>query len=174
MDNTTSLLEIVLRCLAVYGVMIAGLRIFGKNQLSQLNAGDVVLLLLISNAVQNAMVGNNVSLQAGLLAALVLFVVNFILKKIIFKNPKLQEVIQSEPEVLVRDGIIDLKKMKEEEITSDELYETIREHGVDDVKNVKLAVLEVDGNISVVSVDSNGKTNFTRHKRKFPRKSHKL
>ncbi len=174
MENTTSLLEIVLRCLAVYSFMILGLRIFGKNQLSQLNAGDVVLLLLISNAVQNAMVGSNVTLEAGLLAALVLFVVNFILKKIIFKNPKLREVIQSEPEILVRDGIIDLKKMKEEEITTDELYETIREHGVEHIKNVKLAVLEVDGNISVVSMDNNDKTNFTRHKRKFPRKSHKL
>ena len=75
------LLNIVLRSLVVYLFIVAGIRIFGKNQLSQLNAGDVVLLLLISNAVQNAMVGTNSSLEGGLLAAFVLFLTNFLLKK---------------------------------------------------------------------------------------------
>ena len=79
-------LDITLRSLAVYFFMILGLKLFGKNQLSQLNAGDIILLLLISNAVQNAMVGQNTSLQGGLLAALVLFLANFGLKKFIGKN----------------------------------------------------------------------------------------
>ena len=78
-------LDVALRSLAVYFFMFAAIRVFGKNQLSQLNAGDIVLLLLISNAVQNAMVGSNVSLEGGLVAALVLFGANFIVKKIIFK-----------------------------------------------------------------------------------------
>ena len=81
-------LDIVVRSLCVYLFMIFGIRLFGKNELSQLNAGDVILLLLISNAVQNAMVGENTSLQGGLVAALVLFLVNFILKKYLFKNKK--------------------------------------------------------------------------------------
>ena len=84
------LLDVALRSIAVYLFMIIGLRIFGKNQLSQLNAGDVILLLLISNAVQNAMVGSDTSLQGGLVAALVLFAANFGLKKLMFKNKKLK------------------------------------------------------------------------------------
>ena len=90
-------LDITLRSLAVYLFMILGLRIFGKNQLSQLNAGDIILLLLISNAVQNAMVGQDTSLQGGLVAALVLFLANFGLKKLMFKNSKIKDLIEAEP-----------------------------------------------------------------------------
>ena len=74
------ILDVALRSLVVYLFMVFAIRLFGKNQLSQLNAGDVILLLLISNAVQNAMVGPNTSLEGGLVAALVLFIANFILK----------------------------------------------------------------------------------------------
>ena len=82
-------LDIVLRSVCVYFFMVIAVRVFGKNQLSQLNAGDVILLLLISNAVQNAMVGSNSSLEGGIVAALVLFVANFVVKKFIFKNQKI-------------------------------------------------------------------------------------
>ena len=169
------LLDVTLRSLAVYLFMIAGIRIFGKNQLSQLNAGDIVLLLLISNAVQNAMVGSDTSLQGGLVAAFVLFVVNFSLKKLFFKNPEIKSFLESDPVILIKDGIVDNIKMKEQEIGFDELEETVREHGVEKIESVKLAVLEVDGNISVISMDQeNKKTNFSRHKRKFPRKSQRI
>ena len=169
------LLDVTLRSLAVYLFMIAGIRIFGKNQLSQLNAGDIVLLLLISNAVQNAMVGSDTSLQGGLVAAFVLFVVNFSLKKLFFKNPEIKSFLESDPVILIKDGIVDNIKMKEQEIGFDELEETVREHGVEKIESVKLAVLEVDGNISVISMDQeNRKTNFSRHKRKFPRKSQRI
>ncbi|MBP7173567.1 MAG: DUF421 domain-containing protein [Cloacibacterium sp.] len=167
-------LDITLRSLAVYLFMILGLRLFGKNQLSQLNAGDVILLLLISNAVQNAMVGSNTSLEGGLIAALVLFVANFGLKKLMFNNRKIKHLVEGKPEILIKDGIADFEKLEKVQISIDELLESIREHGVDSVKHVKLAILEVDGNISVVSLDQNGQTNFSRHKRKFPRKSHKI
>ena len=167
-------LDVALRSLAVYLFMFAGIRIFGKNQLSQLNAGDIVLLLLISNAVQNAMVGSNVSLEGGLVAALVLFTANFIVKKVIFKNPRIKSLIESDPVILIKDGIVDNLKMKKEEVSFDELEEAVREHGVEKIEQVKLAILEVDGNISVISMDKdNAATNFTRHHRKFPRKSHK-
>ena len=167
------LLDVTLRSLAVYLFMVFAIRFFGKNQLSQLNAGDVILLLLISNAVQNAMVGQNTSLEGGLVAALVLFVANFILKKFMFKNQYLRHLIQDEPEIFIKDGIVDLQKMKQQEISVDELEEAIREHGVEKAEDVKLAVLEVDGNISVISMDKNNShsTRFSRHKRKYPGKS---
>jgi len=159
--------DIIVRSLAVYFFMVAGIRIFGKNQLSQLNAGDVVLLLLISNAVQNAMVGENTSLAGGLVAALVLFVANYFLKKFIFKSPKVKEILESEPDILIKDGVMYDQNLKKEKISTDELLEAVREHGVDDIKQVKLAMLEVDGNISVISFDAQtNQTRFTRHRRK--------
>ena len=167
-------LDVALRSLAVYAFMFAAIRLFGKNQLSQLNAGDVVLLLLISNAVQNAMVGSNTSLEGGLVAALVLFAANFVVKKIILKNPKVKSLIESDPVILIKDGVVDNVEMKNEDIGFDELEEAVREHGVEKIADVKLAVLEVDGNISVISMDKEkSRTSFSRHKRKYPRKSHK-
>lgn len=168
------LINVSLRSLAVYVFMFAALRIFGKNQLSQLNAGDIVLLLLISNAVQNAMVGPDTTLQGGLVAAFVLFGANFIVKKVIFKNPKIKSLIESDPVILIRDGVVDNIAMKKEDIGFDELEETVREHGIENISEVKLAVLEIDGNISVISLDkANSSTNFTRHRRKYPLKSHR-
>jgi uncharacterized membrane protein YcaP (DUF421 family) len=165
------ILDVVVRSLCVYLFMVVAIRLFGKNQLSQLNAGDVVLLLLISNAVQNAMVGQNTSLQGGLIAALVLFAANFIVKRLMFSNRKFESFLEDDPVILIRDGVIDEKALDEVKISKDELQEAIREHGVDGIKNVKLSILEVDGNISVISEDENSKqTNYSRIKRKNKRK----
>jgi uncharacterized membrane protein YcaP (DUF421 family) len=153
--------------------MVIAIRLFGKNQLSQLNAGDVVLLLLISNAVQNAMVGENTSLQGGLIAALVLFIANFIVKRLMFSNRKFSSFLEDDPVVLVKDGKVDQEALNKVKITRDELDEAVREHGVDGIKKVKLSVLEVDGNISVISEDEENKqTHYTRIKRKYKRKYH--
>jgi uncharacterized membrane protein YcaP (DUF421 family) len=153
--------------------MVIAIRVFGKNQLSQLNAGDVVLLLLISNAVQNAMVGPDTSLQGGLIAALVLFAANFILKRVMFSNPSFESFLEDDPVILVRDGVAIQQALNKVKITKDELEEAIREHGIDGIKNVKLSILEVDGNISVVSEDEESKqTNYSRIKRKNKRKYH--
>lgn len=166
-----SILDVVVRSLCVYLFMVIAIRLFGKNQLSQLNAGDVVLLLLISNAVQNAMVGPDTSLQGGLIAALVLFAANFILKRLMFSNHSFETFMEEDPVVLVRDGKIDEKALNKVKITRDELEEAIREHGVEKIENVKLSILEVDGNISVVSEDGQTKqTHYSRIKRKNKRK----
>lgn len=157
-------LDIVVRSLAVYIFMVAAIRIFGKNQLSQLNAGDVVLLLLISNSVQNAMVGSNVSLEGGLVAALVLFLTNFGLKKYIFRNKKVKEILESDPKILIKDGYINEKNILDEEIDLGELQEAVREHGVERISQVKLAMLEVDGNISVISYGDDQQTHYSRHR----------
>jgi len=153
--------------------MIIAIRLFGKNQLSQLNAGDVVLLLLISNAVQNAMVGENTSLQGGILAALVLFAANFIVKRLMFSNKSFASFMEADPVILVEDGVADHVALRKVKITFDELSEAIREHGVETIENVKLSILEVDGNISVISEDRKDKqTHYSRIKRKNKRKYH--
>lgn len=167
------LLNIVLRSLVVYLFMVAGIRIFGKNQLSQLNAGDVVLLLLISNAVQNAMVGSNSSLEGGLLAALVLFLANFLLKKLMFKNPKIKSILESDPVILISRGKVLHDNLQKVEISLDELEEAVREHGVERIEDVKLSVMEVDGTISVISEDiTDQQIQYSRIKRKLKKKYH--
>lgn len=151
--------------------MVIAIRLFGKNQLSQLNAGDVVLLLLISNAVQNAMVGENTSLQGGLIAALVLFVANFIVKRLMFSSRKFESLMEEDPVVLIKDGKVDENALNKVKISKDELEEAVREHGVDGIKKVKLSILEVDGNISVISEDEQSKqTHYSRIKRKYRHK----
>lgn len=167
------ILNVAVRSLCVYLFMVIAIRLFGKNQLSQLNAGDVVLLLLISNAVQNAMVGPDTSLQGGIVAALVLFAANFILKRLMFSNRSFESFMQDEPIILIRDGVADQTALNRVKITENELEEAIREHGIENIKNVKLSVLEVDGNISVVSQDEKSKqTHYARIKRKYKRKYH--
>ena len=158
-------LDIILRSAAVYFFMVIALRIFGKKELSQLNTADVILILLISNSVQNAMVGSNSSLFGGLVAALVLFSINFILKKIMYNSKSFNDFIQDKPEILIHNGKIDFKALAKLEITSDELDEVIREHGVESCKDVKLAMMEIDGNISVISGEKN--LIQTHHKRKI-------
>lgn len=146
---------IVLRCISVYFFMLIALRIFGKQQLSQLNTADVILILLISNAVQNAMVGSDSSLQGGLIAAFVLFLLNFVVKRFLLKNKFLGNLIEQKAEILIKDGKADFTMLSKLGINSDELNEAMREHGVDHIKEVKLAMMEIDGNISIVTTDKN-------------------
>ena len=158
-------LDIVIRSVCVYLFMVIALRLFGKKELSQLNTADIILILLISNAVQNAMVGENTSLEGGIAAALALFVVNFIFKRVLFKSKFIKELVQDKPEILIHNGKTDFKALAKLDISSEELDEAMREHGVESHRNVKLAMFEVDGNISIISGDKNLKQ--THHKRKI-------
>lgn len=158
--------DIIIRSAAVYLFMLIALRLFGKKELSQLNTADVILILLISNSVQNAMVGSDNSLIGGLAAASVLFAINFTLKKLMFKFPKFSDFMQEKPEILIHDGKMDFKALSKLNITHDELKEAIREHGVEHFSDVKLAMLEIDGNISIISGQNNFRqTHYKRIKR---------
>ncbi|MFI5452504.1 DUF421 domain-containing protein [Pedobacter sp. UC225_61] len=114
-------LDIALRSLAVYTFMLIAIRLTGKKEFSQLNTIDVVLILLISNAVQNAMVGSNTSLLGGLAAAAVLFILNYGLKKLMFNNKSVREFISQHPEILIHDGKLEFNKLSHLGISDDEL-----------------------------------------------------
>lgn len=157
-------LDIIIRSVSVYLFMIIALRIFGKKELSQLNTADVILILLISNSVQNAMVGNNTSLLGGVVAAIALFIINLIFKKVISKSDFIKKLVQDKPEILIHNGKIEFKTIGKLGITDDELKEAMREHGVEFYKDVKLAMFEIDGSISIISGDKDIKQ--THHKRK--------
>ncbi|HLP32654.1 MAG TPA: YetF domain-containing protein, partial [Bacteroidia bacterium] len=148
MENFT---DILLRASVVYLFMVAAIRLFGKKELSQLSVTDLVFILLISNAVQNAMLGPDTSLAGGVLAALCLFVLNYLLKLIMYRSKKVKSLIEGEPVMLVYKGNLIEDNMAKEKITLDELEAVVREHGVSSIDNVALAILEIDGNISVLS-----------------------
>lgn len=167
-------LIVVGRCVAVYLFMVVALRIFGKKQLSQLNSFDVILILLISNAVQNAMVGNDTSLQGGIVAAFSLFVVNYGVKKLQSKNKLVNRLLQQKPEIIVHNGMVDFEKATRLGITSEELTEAMHEHGVEYFKQIKLATFEIDGNISIIAKDTQGHYKETFHKRKSVHKQRPL
>ena len=157
-------IDITLRSVAVYFFMIIALQIFGKKELSQLNTADVILILLISNSVQNAMVGADTSLYGGVIAAFSLFLINFIFKKVMLKSKFIKGLVQDKPEILIHNGKTEFKTLARLGITSEELEEAMREHGIKYYKDVKLAMFEIDGNISIISGNENLKQ--THHKRK--------
>ncbi|WDF69912.1 DUF421 domain-containing protein [Sphingobacterium oryzagri] len=162
------ILDIVFRSLAVYLFMIVAIRLTGKKELSQLNTSDVVLILLISNAVQNAMVGPDTSLIGGLAAASVLFLLNFLLKNFLYKSERWRNILNQKPEILIHHGNLDFANLSRLKITNEELQEAMREHGVERYRDVRLAMLEIDGNISIISNVDGMKQSV--YKRKHPHK----
>lgn len=155
-----------MRSAVVYAFMLIAFRIFGKRELSQLSISDLVLVLLISNAVQNAMVGECTSLSGGLTAAGVLFLLNYGIGYLKFRYRKVNKILHSEPVILIYDGKINKKNMNENLLTIDELEAAIREHGVEKIEQVHSAILENDGNISVISnSDSQLKQTVIKRKR---------
>ena len=151
-------LRIIFSSVVVYLFIIVAIRLFGKKELSQLSVIDLVFILLISNAVQNAMVGSDSTLKGGLIAAGALFVMNYILKLILYRFPKLSSFIQGEALMLIYKGRLNLENMAKAKMTHDEIMEALREHGLSRIEEVDLAVLEVDGNISVLSDEYKHKT----------------
>ncbi|MBP6913046.1 MAG: DUF421 domain-containing protein [Candidatus Levybacteria bacterium] len=158
--------EIILRTAVIYLVIIIGLRVFGKKELTQLSITDLVFILLISNAVQSAMIGNDTSVLGGIIAALSLFVVNYLLKNVFYKSKRISEFFQGDPLMLVYHGKPIVDHMAKAKITMDELEAVVREHGVKNIQDVDLAVFEVDGNISILSKNFSHET-----KHKHPRKT---
>ena len=157
---------IVLRTLAVYGAVFVGLRLMGKREIGQMTVFDLVVILLIANAVQNAMVGSDVSLQGGILAAFVLLVANRLVAMVRLRGGRFGRLIEGTPTVLVQNGEFVEPHLRREGIERQELEMAAREHGINSIKQVKLAVLEVDGSISIVPEGSTVHR-IPRHVRQF-------
>lgn len=166
MDILSQNWPIIVSSFVVYVFIIIGLRLFGKKELAQLSVPDLVFVLLISNAVQNAMVGSNTTLIGGLIAASTLFVANYILKYFFYRFTNVQKLIQGNPVMLVYKGRVNEENLRKSQITINELMETIREHGTSDIKQVDLVMLEADGNISVSTDNFKKQTTQQAIKRK--------
>ena len=150
---------IIASSIIVYLFIITAIRIFGKREISQLSVVDLVFILLISNAVQNAMVGGNITLLiGGIVAAATLFVAYYFMGELFFRSKRFSKFVQGEPLMLIYEGKPIIEHLKKAKITDDELETAIREHGVEHIAEVNLAVLERDGNISVLSNNYHLKT----------------
>lgn len=149
-DLGTDWWEIVLRSVVVYAALLVGLRLTGKRQIGQMAPFDLVVILLIANAVQNAMVGPDTSLLGGLISAGVLLGANLGVAQLRERVPALRTLVEGQPAVLISDGRLVAATIRREGIDVLELEQAVREHGVEGLDGVRMAVLEVDGTISVV------------------------
>ena len=146
LGNLTTILFTVLRVSVIYGVLLVLLRISGGRQFGQLTTIDLVTLLLLSNVVQNAMIGPDNSVLGGLAGAAALLV----LYRVTTRLPALQARLEPQPIILVYQGRVLSERLKREGISVSELEEAAREHGVANLGHVETAVLEMNGAISVI------------------------
>ena len=146
MDVT--LIEKIVRPVLVYFFLIIGLRLAGKRELAQLNAFDLVVLLTLSNTVQNAIIGNDNSVSGGLIGATALLATNSILVRFLYSHEKLDRLIEGEPDVLIENGQVKMDRLKSELLTLAELEIAAHKQGFASLKDVDRAVLEPGGVIS--------------------------
>lgn len=145
-DNPAMLLVTALRVVVVYGVLLIFLQLSGRRVLGQMTPFDLLTLLLLSNVVQNAMLGSDNSLVGGLVGAMVLLLLN----RLISRARAIRERFEGSPTVLISQGQILLDNLKRENVSQAELMTALREHGVENAAEVGIALLEADGTISVV------------------------
>ena len=157
------ILQIVLRSGTIYVLIVLGIRLFGKRELAQLSITDLVFILLISNSVQNAMVGPDSTLIGGIIAAATLFAINYAAGSIFFKSKALTNFLEGHPLMLIYEGKPIHANLNKVQISEEELEAVVREHGVEKISDVNLAILEIDGNISVLSDDFKHKTVKKHH-----------
>lgn len=148
------LLSIVGRSLLIYIFVVGAMRLLGTRPLGKMSAHDFVLIVVIANSVQNALVGGDVSLVGGLASAVTLLLANYFYTWLLDRFPKLEKQLLGEPVVLVSDGQPLSEHLQREGVNGEELMAALREHGIAHLDDVHLAVLEVDGAISVVPRDA--------------------
>ena len=166
------LIGIALRTTIVYLVILLGVRLSGKREVGQMTPFDLTLLLLLSNAVQNAMTGPDTSVLGGVIAASTLLVLNYLIAELSGGNRRFRRLVQGQPSLLVHDGQVIAAHMAREHVTMDALQQAMREHGIATYHDVALAVLEVDGSISFMKYDDISPTASTHLARRKILKKH--
>ncbi len=160
--------QLVVRTTTIYLVLLLALRFFGKREIGQFTIFDLVLILLVANAIQPAITGPDSSLLGGLIIIAVLFLLNWGVSYLEIHVPSLfREAFIGHPTVIAQDGHWLLAAMRQQGIDVEDAEMAVREHGVENVDGVKLAVLETDGTISVVPRDA--ETLRTRRRVRFLR-----
>jgi uncharacterized membrane protein YcaP (DUF421 family) len=142
-----TVLEKLLRPVLIYFFLAVALRLAGKRELAQLNSLDFVVLLSVTNAVQNGIIGNDDSVTGGVLGASALFVLNGTIAVILFRNARLRRLAEGEPRVLITMGVVDKEALRKERLTVDQLLAAVANQGASSIDDVAEAVLEPNGTI---------------------------
>ena len=150
-DLQLPVLEKVLRPVLVYAFLVLGLRLSGKRELAQLNPFDLIVLLLLSNTVQNAIIGDDVTLAGGLLGATALLALNWVVVRYLYGHPRLGRLVEGAPAVLIEGGRVHHRRLHRELITLPELRSAAHRQGIASLDLVERAVIEPGGIISFVA-----------------------
>lgn len=145
-----SIIEKIARPVIVYAFLVIGLRLAGKRELAQLNTGDLIVLLTLSNTVQNAIIGNDNSVVGGIIGATTLLIVNYIWTRILFKQEVLDRIVEGSSDVLIDGGKVKHDRLKKELITLKELETAAHKQGFGSLKEVDCATLEPGGSITFI------------------------
>jgi uncharacterized membrane protein YcaP (DUF421 family) len=145
-----SVAEKIIRPLIVYVFLIIGLRLSGKRELAQLNPFDLVVLLILSNTVQNAIIGNDNSVTGGLIGATTLLVLNYIVLRFMFSHERLERIVEGEQDALIENGVLKEERLKKELISKAELETAAHRQGFSSLAEVERAVLAPGGTIYFV------------------------
>ncbi len=139
--------EKVLRPITVYFFLIAGLRVAGKRELAQLNPLDLVVLLTLSNTVQNAIIGDDNSVTGGIIGATTLLVINYVVVRFLFEHEKLERLVEGDPDVLIENGVILQDRLRKELISRVELEAAAHKQGFASLDEIDRAILDPGGSI---------------------------
>jgi uncharacterized membrane protein YcaP (DUF421 family) len=143
-------LEKMLRPVLVYFFLLIGLRLAGKRELAQLNAMDLVVLLTISNTVQNAIIGNDNSVSGGLIGATTLLAINYFVVRFLYNHEKISHIIEGDADKLIENGAVRMDRLKKELLTVNELEIAAHKQGFSSLEEVETAILDPGGVISFV------------------------
>ena len=142
--------EFILRGLIIYVFLIVLLRLTGKRQVGQMAPFDLVLLLVLSNTVQNAMIGGDNSIIGGVISAVTLVAANWLVSLLTYRSKKMEALVEGRPELLIHNGKLFDRALAQAKLTRHEMMNALREAGCAAVEDVRAAFLENDGTISVI------------------------
>ena len=145
---TLPIAEKMLRPIVVYVFLIVGLRVAGKREMAQLNPFDLVVLLTISNTVQNAIIGEDNSVTGGVIGAMTLLAINYLVVRFLYNHEKLDRLIEGEPDVLIADGVVQTDRLKKELITKLELEAAAHKQGFASLDEIDRAILDPGGTVA--------------------------
>lgn len=150
------ILEKIIRPMIVYLTLVMFLRLFGKRELAQLNPFDLVVLLSLSNTVQNAMIGDDNTVTGGVIGALSLLTINWVLTRVLFRLPRLNKALEGSETLLIHHGVVDWEATKKEALTELELRSVLHKQGFDTFEEVEKCVLEPNGNFYIEGIKEMG------------------
>ena len=164
-------LEIVLRTAIIYLLFLLFLRLSGKRKLGQFTLFDIALVLLAANALQPAMTGPDQSVTGGVIIIVTMFALNRLIAEARLRIPAVRRLLEFEPTVIGREGQWLTDELRKQEIDLIDVEAALREHGLERVDQVKLAVLEDDGSISIIPADGDDNPSARRRRRRYKRQA---